>query len=112
MAGDQMVMEPLQDDGMELSQVFFSSVIQVPGYSGDMLRAGGNMSLKLMEDLLRVERAGEWVRYIPKHHILVFETEEDGRKSKKASEKGSGKRSGVDAGAASAGGRGRKKKAS
>ena len=97
---------------MELNQVFFSSVIQVPGYSGDMLRAGDNISLKLMEDLLRVERAGEWVRYIPKHHILVFETEEDGRKSKEAGKKGSGKRSGVDAGAASAGGRGRKKKES
>ena len=97
---------------MELSQVFFSAVIQVPGYSGDMLRAGDEISLKLMEDLLRVERAGEWVRYIPKHHILVFETIEDGRKSKEAGKKGSGKRSGVDAGAASAGGRGRKKKES
>ena len=97
---------------MELSQVFFSSVIQVPGYSGDMLRAGEDMSLKLMEDLLRVERAGEWVRYIPKHHILVFETIEDGRKSKEAGKKGSGKRSGVDAGTASTGGRGRKKKES
>ena len=97
---------------MELNQVFFSAVIQVPGYSGDMLRAGGDMSLKLMEDLLRVERAGEWVRYIPKHHILVFETEEDGRKSKEAGKKGSGKRSGVDAGAASAGRGGRKKKES
>jgi len=87
---------------MELSQVFFSSVIQVPGYSGDMLRAGENMSLKLMEDLLRVERAGEWVRYIPKHHILVFETEEDGRKSKKTSAAGSSKRSAVEQGAAAA----------
>jgi len=107
---------------MELKQVHLMRVLQMPGGTTELLQAGEKngitTKLTLEKEMVKVVRDVEgivYTRYIPVGNVQFMETVadskivEDGRKSKKTSAAGSGKRSAVDAGAAAAG-RGSSKK--
>ena len=107
---------------MELNQVHLMRVLQMPGGTTELLRAGERDGVKTElplwkdEGWIEVLREVDGVpcqRLIPLSAVQFMETKEgaevfsNGRKSKKESAAGSGERSGVEQGAASPGRRGR-----
>ncbi len=109
---------------MELNQVHLARVLQMPGGTTELLQAGeknGTVTkLTWEEDMIQVIRNVEgivYTRYIPLANVQFLETVEDskivenGRKSKKAGETGSSKRSAVEQGAKAASRGSSKKKA-